>query len=270
MSQRTSGFTLIELLVVIAIIAILAAILFPVFAQAREKARAVSCLSNAKQLGLAVLMYAQDNDETYPMGCDDTWWQGGWAMTTQPYIKNLNILRCPSDARGPSSLFPVQGWEGPRISWASNGLLKWNGSLGALELIGVIGAAGSTTHGQIRNNVATIARVGRPAESIMLAEKHEASTTLYYGPNATYFYNSDGYGWGYWWGSGYIPEGKRPPADFPYGPNGGMPDVHSGNANVTFCDGHSKAMKPIATNPGWLYDSDPAMLDRNLWDTTRP
>jgi prepilin-type N-terminal cleavage/methylation domain-containing protein len=66
-SRRTSGFTLIELLVVIAIIAILAAILFPVFAQAREKARATSCLSNLKQLALGWLMYSQDYDEAYPM-----------------------------------------------------------------------------------------------------------------------------------------------------------------------------------------------------------
>jgi prepilin-type N-terminal cleavage/methylation domain-containing protein/prepilin-type processing-associated H-X9-DG protein len=268
MHRKRSGFTLIELLVVIAIIAILAAILFPVFAQAREKARATSCLSNAKQLGLGVLMYAQDNDETYPMGCDDTWWQGGWSMTTQPYIKNIGILRCPSDTRPVSSLFPPFEWAGPRISWASNGLMKWIGS--GLQMIGVIGAGGSTTHAGCANNIATLARVGRPADSIMLAEKHDASTTLYYGPNATYFYNSDAYGWGYWWGSGYIPEGKRPAADYPYGPNGGMPDVHTGNANITFCDGHSKAMKPVATNPGWLYDGDAAMLDRNMWDTTRP
>jgi prepilin-type N-terminal cleavage/methylation domain-containing protein len=64
--RRQGGFTLIELLVVIAIIAILAAILFPVFAQAREKARSSSCLSNQKQTALAFSMYAQDYDETYP------------------------------------------------------------------------------------------------------------------------------------------------------------------------------------------------------------
>src|ERR671916_3232132 len=65
---KRNGFTLIELLVVIAIIAILAAILFPVFAQAREKARQASCLSNVKQIGLAAMMYVQDYDETYPGG----------------------------------------------------------------------------------------------------------------------------------------------------------------------------------------------------------
>jgi prepilin-type N-terminal cleavage/methylation domain-containing protein/prepilin-type processing-associated H-X9-DG protein len=98
-SLRESGFTLIELLVVIAIIAILAAILFPVFAQAREKARTASCSSNAKQLGLAVRMYVQDYDERFPFG---GWLPNGnigtweWQNTTAPYIKNRGIFRCPS------------------------------------------------------------------------------------------------------------------------------------------------------------------------------
>lgn len=98
------GFTLIELLVVIAIIAILAAILFPVFAQAREKARQTACLSNSKQLGLAFMQYASDYDGTWPCGRFTTSSSGsvfpngiGWAQQVYPHIKNADLFRCPSD-----------------------------------------------------------------------------------------------------------------------------------------------------------------------------
>jgi prepilin-type N-terminal cleavage/methylation domain-containing protein len=133
--QRRKGFTLIELLVVIAIIAILAAILFPVFAQAREKARQTTCTSNAKQWGLGFMMYINDYDETFPLsfglqtpGAPANIWQFGhlvppdwsrsqgaqtghfrgvsslvhWVNTVQPYIKNYGIYGCPS---GPEVLF---------------------------------------------------------------------------------------------------------------------------------------------------------------------
>jgi prepilin-type N-terminal cleavage/methylation domain-containing protein/prepilin-type processing-associated H-X9-DG protein len=101
------GFTLIELLVVIAIIAILAAILFPVFAQARAKARQSACLSNMKQLGTALTMYAQDYDETLPLndyvgnglgplpGWRDARAGDSWCSGTYPYVKNLQIYVCP-------------------------------------------------------------------------------------------------------------------------------------------------------------------------------
>ena len=110
MERRKHGFTLIELLVVIAIIAILAAILFPVFAQAREKARQASCLSNCKQIGLAVNIYAQDYDETLP-NAGPVWPQnakipifnagygwGMWVVLLDPYIKNRGVWACPSGA----------------------------------------------------------------------------------------------------------------------------------------------------------------------------
>src|SRR5882757_5192224 len=112
MQRRKHAFTLIELLVVIAIIAILAAILFPVFAQAREKARQIACLSNMKQIGTAAIMYAQDYDEIMPETgwqgpcsdpktgvANDTFFSGVYAfpIAEQPYIKNRQVLVCPSD-----------------------------------------------------------------------------------------------------------------------------------------------------------------------------
>lgn len=116
--RRTAGFTLIELLVVIAIIAILAAILFPVFAQAREKARQTACLSNMKQIGTSIMMYTQDYDEMYPRS-DYILAAGAapplnpnatgtfsrrinhykWPAWLMPYIKNLQIFTCPSRKR---------------------------------------------------------------------------------------------------------------------------------------------------------------------------
>ena len=96
--KKQNGFTLIELLVVIAIIAILAAILFPVFAKAREKARQISCASNEKQIGLAFTQYVQDNDETYP-GTGTGFQSGsGWAGDIYPYAKNTGLYKCPDDS----------------------------------------------------------------------------------------------------------------------------------------------------------------------------
>jgi prepilin-type N-terminal cleavage/methylation domain-containing protein/prepilin-type processing-associated H-X9-DG protein len=95
--ERKRGFTLIELLVVIAIIAILAAILFPVFARARENARRASCQSNLKQLGLSIAMYMQDYDETYM--CHEVKPASGtvyWPIFLQPYVQNTQAFSCPS------------------------------------------------------------------------------------------------------------------------------------------------------------------------------
>jgi len=113
------GFTLIELLVVIAIIAILAAILFPVFARAREKARQASCTSNIKQVALAVLMYVQDYDERFPPERDGIdaipWFRTGTVVFTvyanyqplvYPYVKNTQAFMCPSSPR----MDPAEGF----------------------------------------------------------------------------------------------------------------------------------------------------------------
>ncbi len=137
--QNRKGFTLIELLVVIAIIAILAAILFPVFAKAREKARQSSCASNLKQIGLSVMQYAQDYDETLPgqdmpegnslygnyiayTSIPDS---GSWIGQLKPYLKNSDILLCPS-TKGNAPNGTVAG---SMCSYMANGC-TWYQSMG--------------------------------------------------------------------------------------------------------------------------------------------
>ncbi len=126
--HRKRAFTLIELLVVIAIIAILAAILFPVFAQAREKARAITCVSNVKQVSVAWAMYAQDYDETtlcYGWGRD--WW---WCVS--PYAKSLALFMCPDRREGSNCVNPMNsgvvclpgGYSGYGYNW---GPIGWRG-----------------------------------------------------------------------------------------------------------------------------------------------
>ncbi|MEA3400184.1 MAG: DUF1559 domain-containing protein [Armatimonadota bacterium] len=135
------GFTLIELLVVIAIIAILAAILFPVFARAREKARQTACLNNVKQISLAFMMYANDYDEFLPPlnngNASGTYW---WMDLTEPYMKNRDILACPSAPRKPYAYGAM---------FATLALDRWSWNPGAS---------------------ASLAEIDKPAEAVMLSE----------------------------------------------------------------------------------------------------
>ena len=107
LKQARPAFTLIELLVVIAIIAILAAILFPVFARARENARRSSCSSNLKQIALGIKQYTQDYDERFPLVVTPSpVTEPGWAYAIQPYLKSEQIFQCPSDTAPPPSPTP--------------------------------------------------------------------------------------------------------------------------------------------------------------------
>jgi prepilin-type N-terminal cleavage/methylation domain-containing protein len=125
-SQTTRrGFTLIELLVVIAIIAILAAILFPVFAKAREKARQASCESNQKQIGLAFIQYVQDYDEKLPCGNDIN--GSGWASQINQYVKSTGLYRCPDDGTQPVIYNTTTNAQDYPISYAMNSDLTGRG-----------------------------------------------------------------------------------------------------------------------------------------------
>lgn len=252
-SNTRRAFTLIELLVVIAIIAILAAILFPVFAQAREKARQTSCLSNTKQLGLGIMQYVQDYDEVFPLALR-TNWATSWAVTTQPYVKSYDVYRCPDD----SDSSVQAAWMGVGISYAAN--MNWPGN--ATISWGPFGSASSWVVYPSRSQ----GEVALPSSTILLGERHDDDCLKANGVG-----NATNYTTGFVTGTyldgicpANIPNGTRAAAPYPNGPNGAVSAKHNGMANFIFCDGHSKAMKPASTNP------DPTnQPQNNLWDARR-
>jgi prepilin-type N-terminal cleavage/methylation domain-containing protein/prepilin-type processing-associated H-X9-DG protein len=205
MRERT-GFTLIELLVVIAIIAILAAILFPVFARAREKARQSSCLSNVKQIALGTMMYAQDYDEMLPQTRykhppNET--VKHWYVALEPYLKNEQILICPSS-----------GVNRPdRHNYAFVANLTGNcGGCPGFDLP-------DGTHVDSRDAPVPLARVKKPAERVFVADGFWYVTYIHF------WYRTDS------------------PYDEKGGAYHWVESRHNEGANCGFLDGHAKWLK---------------------------
>ena len=222
--KRVSAFTLIELLVVIAIIAILAAILFPVFARARENARRSSCQSNLKQIGLGIIQYAQDYDETMPR--DKITVNGtnyAWSLGVFPYIKSTQVFACPSNTKNTQT---------------NSDATSADGTIKIPKSYQVSGDDGGHRWPMCVNKTwtdhvgANLSELNFPAQSIMVWESRSDYSTRspahsYSGVAGTQF--SEGYGL----------------------------TNHLTTSNYLFADGHVKALKPLATvTPDNMWDYD--------------
>ncbi len=283
------AFTLIELLVVIAIIAILAAILFPVFAQAKAAAKKTASLSNVKQTALGVLIYSGDSDDMFPFASGNDWWypNGSWVWGTQPYIKSYPMLVDPSDPKS-KSFWP--SWMNPTttlpISYAANSLIKKSATSTGQQVVGLVNMLQSkdVTPGGWYDGPGVVSQtqVNRVADTILFSSH-------YYGQNL--------------WGTGALIAGSYPGWDFsaptahPQALHNGTAErgtgatpyvVTSNGATVTvnkdarfgsvavygdqgifaFADGHAKTMNPLRTNPN---ERDDNALDvDNMWNAQRP
>ncbi|MBI5831100.1 MAG: DUF1559 domain-containing protein [Armatimonadetes bacterium] len=226
--MRRRAFTLIELLVVIAIIAILAAILFPVFAKAREKARQSSCQSNNKQIGVAIMQYCQDYDETYPLGNSaNSWWGTGganvtWRLSVQPYLKSWQVFVCPSD----TARLTDESNTAQVVSYMGNGYClgnPWNAPSTAL------------------------ASVHKPAEYILAIEacqQWRKGLSGNYTSIDTIYFPGAPWGWDFWTNCiGYT--------------NAAATQKHMGGANYVFCDGHVKWLTPGAVYSNGYMNNTP-------------
>lgn len=268
MKKHKFGFTLIELLVVIAIICILAAILFPVFATAREKARQSTCASNEKQIGLAMMQYAQDNDETYALTeytNNSTFWIG-WINLINPYVKvptnysggSAYIYHCPDDlSRGQNA--------GQNALTTSYTLPAEQYSSGGESGDGYFAHKEQTLTTVSPNVKYSLGRqtseIAAPDATFMVVEMHYAGSIfgtsdqeLCYGPFGASPYHPGGLsgGWATQDCSGAV-DGKCSSSvlgDYQQTP------PHSGGYNYLFCDGHVKWIHPENTiGNGALWDA---------------
>jgi len=253
MSPRR-GFTLIELLVVIAIIAILAAILFPVFAQAREKARAISSVSNVKEVSLGILMYVQDYDEMWIPAewhnADPQWWIGNnyWPNMAQPYMKNWGIVRCPSQIVNFGNIWTAGSgydWYYNWMRWPDYGY-NWNYL--NQSFCDVWHPGGNPT---------SLAAVNRPANTVLLTDvkvvnnggsaylSHTVdSPAAIWAPDCCTWSNG---GWGIGSYGDDLDWASHPSYTGQFAPR------HTGGGNVSYCDGHAKFQTPgnLASGTNW-------------------
>jgi prepilin-type N-terminal cleavage/methylation domain-containing protein/prepilin-type processing-associated H-X9-DG protein len=213
--KKNLGFTLIELLVVIAIIAILAAILFPVFAKVREKARQTQCLSNEKQIGLAFMQYVNDYDEHLPAAWDVNRVPSiNWGQEVYPYVKSLQVYVCPSNTTASGyGLMSYGAGLDPKIP-ASYAM---NANLGFLN-------GGQPNYGPYKS----IASINEPAGKILVTESH---------------FNDAMTNWPDWWLCGGSACSAATATTAPM--YNAVFAGHIGHMNVIYCDGHAKSMNPI-------------------------